>query len=185
METSLEKLSHASDAVLVRMFQRGSNRALYVLVIRHQANLKKYAQALLRNSELEKDAVQNVWCEVIVRLQKRAYKEKGHFKEWLQSLLYWRSVNIQKTEKQYVHRTPTGQPVPAAGRQDKLLFEKRLAQIRISLRRLNEHHRTVVHLHVEKNMSFPEIARVMHTSTGNVTSWYSRAIKMLRKLIHK
>jgi RNA polymerase sigma factor (sigma-70 family) len=185
METSLKKLQQASDAVLIRLFQRGSNRAFYVLVRRHQANLKKYAHTLLRNSTLEKDAIQNVWIEIITRLQKRKYKETGHFKEWGQSLLYWRIANIQKEEAHYIHEMPPEKACNVSGAADKILYEERLKQMRKSYARLNKHLRTVVQLRVYKNMSFPEIAHVMHASTGTVTSWYSRAVKKLRKLTRK
>ena len=68
---------------------------------------------------------------------------------------------------------------------EKKAFEKRLNQIRESYSRLNKHLRDVVHLRLEKHLSFPEIAKQMHTSVNNVTSWHSRAIKKLRKLNRK
>jgi RNA polymerase sigma factor (sigma-70 family) len=185
METTFKKLQQATDAALVRMFQRGSNRAFYTLVKRHEANLHKYAHTRLHHAEHEKDAVQNAWLDVLNKLQKREYKENGRFKEWLQSLLYWRALNIQKTEAHYVHGMLDEERASTNGTPEKVLFEKRLAQLRVSLGKLNEHIRTVVHLRVDKNMSFPEIAEEMKTSVKNVTSWYSRAIKRLRRKHHK
>jgi DNA-directed RNA polymerase specialized sigma24 family protein len=66
-----------------------------------------------------------------------------------------------------------------------MLFEKRLEEIRKSYSKLNSHLRMVVQLRLEKKLSFPEIAGEMKTSTNNVTSWYSRAVKKLRKLHRK
>ncbi|MEP7169132.1 MAG: sigma-70 family RNA polymerase sigma factor [Bacteroidota bacterium] len=182
METPLKKLEKASDAALVRLFQRGSNRAFDVLVKRYQLSLKKYARKRLHNPVLEKDAIQNVWYDVLTMLQRRTYKETGHFKEWVQTLLYWRTADILKTEAHYVHDVAATGKISKTDAPDKLLFENRLKKVKESCSKLSKHLRQVVHLRVEKGMAFPLIAKVMHTSTGNVTSWYSRAIKKLRKL---
>jgi len=168
METSFEKLGKATDAILIRMFQRGSNRAFYIIVNRHKTNLAKYAHLLLHNTELEKDVMQQVWKEVIEKLQHKKYNETGNFKEWMQGILHKCSSAAMNRESGLVHEAEHAEEITEQQTVDKLFFNKGPRIMRLFYRRY-----------------FKEIAKAMHISALTVTSWYSHAVKQLRKHSHK
>lgn len=181
MKTNIKHLRVASDAALVRFYQRGSNPAFEMIVLRHEGKLKIYSHRLLRNASLEKEVMQNLWIDVMQSLRKKTYKEKGHFLKWLQTLLYRLICALKRAEKHFVHEFDFEnedmvlQPdVPVFG------DDSSNKQLRFAISALQRRLRITVKWHLARNMSFKEIALRLHTTTGYVTSAYSKAIKKMR-----
>lgn len=182
MATPLKKLQKASDPALVRLFQRGSNRAFDVLVQRHTPRLKTYAHTLLHNTENEKDVLQQLWLFIMERLQQHRYKETGHFNAWLPTVLYRKACAFLRTQRKAVPLD-----VEMLSQQRALVTEPTygsddyIAKVKAVIDTFNANLQRIIAARIFEDKTFPEIGSELDKSSDTVRKDFARGIQRLRK----
>lgn len=72
-----------SDNELVRLYMKGNESCLEILVKRHKRRIFSYIYLITRNKELSEDVFQETFFKVIQTLKKEQYNEEGKFLPWL------------------------------------------------------------------------------------------------------
>jgi RNA polymerase sigma-70 factor (ECF subfamily) len=150
------------------------------LVDTHAADLTRYAASILRDDDLAKDVVQDVF----LRLWKapRATVE-GHERAWLFKVCRNRSLDIyrkggrmQPMNDAIAEQTPADAPGP----QHQAEQHDSQARILQMMQSLPEKQQEVVRLKFQNGMSYKEIAAVTEHSVTNVGFLLHTAIQTLR-----
>lgn len=72
-----------SDNELVRLYMKGNESCLEILVKRHKRRIFSYIYLITRDKELSEDVFQETFFKVIQTLKKEQYNEEGKFLPWL------------------------------------------------------------------------------------------------------
>ena len=72
-----------SDNELVKLYMKGNEECLSVLVKRHKRRIFSYIYLITRNKELSEDIFQETFFKVIQTLKREQYNEEGKFLPWI------------------------------------------------------------------------------------------------------
>jgi len=72
-----------SDNELVRLYMKGNEECLSILIKRHKRRIFSYIYLITRNKELSEDVFQETFFKVIQTLKRQQYNEEGKFLPWL------------------------------------------------------------------------------------------------------
>jgi RNA polymerase sigma-70 factor (ECF subfamily) len=181
-----------TDESLMRRFQAGDGEAFDVLFDRYSARLINFAHRFLRSKEESEDAAQ----EVLLRVHgaKDRYDPSRPFRPWLFSIAARLASNRLRHRKRHPFLSiffrdevdvdsplsvdPPDRPLD---RPEQTAETTRLAEaVRSSLDKLPESQRTAVVLARFEEMSYEDIAQVMHLSVPSVKSLLFRARQTLK-----
>jgi RNA polymerase sigma-70 factor, ECF subfamily len=169
------------DAELVRRVGRGDAGAYRALVVRHAANLERFAKRLLRDDAEAEDVVQ----ETFLRLWQRAaeYRPAARVGTWLHSIAHHLAIDrLRATRRLDTLEEDDGGAVSA--RQPSLLDQKRRAEaLDAALAALPGRQGaavTLVHLH---GLSGAEAAEVLGIGPEALESLLARARRALKSLL--
>jgi RNA polymerase sigma-70 factor (ECF subfamily) len=176
-----EQPSDDADAELVQRVARGDAGAYRALVVRHGANLERFAKRLLRDEAEAEDVVQ----ETFLRLWQRAaeYRPAARVGTWLHSIAYHLAVDrLRATKRLDAFEDDDGGAVSA--RQPLLLDEKRrVERLDAALAALPGRQGaavTLVHLH---GLSGAEAAEVLGIGLEALESLLARGRRALKSFL--
>ena len=153
------------------------------IVEAHAADLNRYANSILYDSDLAGDVVQDVFLKL---WKEPRDKVEGHVRLWLFRVCRNRALDVKRKGKRMspledtgIEQTPSDKPGPehVVERQDSL------AQILEMMQSLPDNQREVVRLKFQNGMSYKEIADVTEFTVSNVGFLLHTAIKTLRSQI--
>ena len=183
---------HFSDSKLVKLYIAGDERALELLVSRHQQKVYSYIISRIRDEELANDIFQDVFVKIIQTLKKRQYNEEGKFLPWVLRIAHNLVIDHFRREKRMPTISPNSEfdifdvirdetPTTEAA----LIWDQIEGDIRKLIEYLPDEQKEVLRLRHYNQMSFKEIAEKTDVSINTALGRMRYALINLRKLIEK
>ena len=173
MDRSVEQLV---DEILVMDCQRGSVKAMEMLVSRWQKRLWKYAYNMTGDAEVAWDITQESWLGIIKGL--RRLHDPASFKAWAYRIATNKSID-------WIRKNKAAKKVgldEVQGRRDE---DEKDAGLKELLKKLDIKKRAVLNLRYFEQLSIPEIGIALKIPKGTVKSRLHNARKELKELYQK
>ena len=162
------------DEILVMDCQRGSVKALEILVSRWQKRLWRYAYRLVGDTEGAWDITQDSWLGIIKGLRK--LQDPANFKAWAYRITTNKSIDwIRKSKK-------TVKQVSIEEIEEQQFGEKKDTDVKELLEKLDMRKKAVLNLYYFEQLSVPEISVALKIPKGTVKSRLYKARKELKEL---
>jgi len=153
-----------------------------------EAPLLRYAIRLVRPLEEAQDLVQEAFRRFIGQLR-QPQGFQGNARAWLYRIVHnlaidhYRGASRRQAQLEEIQREmPLAEP---ATTQPDLQHAQAARLAREKLAELSERERQVIHLKVDQELSYAEIAEIIGTSAGNVGYILHHALKKLRRLLEE
>lgn len=177
-----------SDEQIVLRITGGDKELFGVLIDRYEAKLTRYIKRFLQNEEDITDIVQNVFIKVFVNLQ--SFDVDRSFNSWIYRIAHNETVTYLKkrgNEKVSFLDFDTMFPHPFAKETaDKPTLDKELENVMSSsLSLIPIKYREVLVLYYYEELSYQEIADVLHIPIATVGVRLRRGREQLEKHIKK
>jgi len=175
-----------TDEDLARKVQAGNSSAFDEIMVRYESRLTRYGKRYLSRVEDIEDVIQDVFLKTYENMQ--SYNSEYRFSPWIYRIAHNAFVNVLRKQK---HRTfeffdfdtlvsPLSftQPKESEAESSKLhqVIEEHLGE-------LSPKYREVIVLHYFEELSYEEIADVLHIPIGTVGVRLSRARVLLRQTL--
>ena len=177
-----------SDEQIVLRIRKGDKELFGVLIDRYEAKLTRYIKRFLQNEEDITDIVQNVFIKVFVNLQ--SFDVDRTFNSWIYRIAHNETVTYLKkrgNEKVSFLDFDTMFPHPFAKETaDKGTLDKELEDLMTSsLSLIPLKYKEVLVLYYYEELSYQEIADVLHIPIATVGVRLRRGREQLEKHIEK
>jgi RNA polymerase sigma-70 factor (ECF subfamily) len=179
-------MNSTDDRDLIERFKKGDPSAFEAILRKYQDRVYNLCHYMLKNSEDAQDAAQDVFLKAYRAL--RGFRPDSSLYAWICRI----AVTICLDYKRKSHREaprretikedlPSDEPNP-----EQLYASAEIPRsIQLALQKLPEKLRAAIVLREIEELSYEEIAEVLHTSPGTVKSRISRAREELRSLLKK
>ena len=164
------------DEILVMDCQRGSVKALEILVCRWQKRLWRYAYRLVGDTEAAWDITQESWLGIIKGLRK--LHDPANFRSWAYRITTNKSIDWLKKSKSI-------KQVGIDEIKDQQYKEKKDTGLKELLEKLDVRKKAVLSLYYFEQLSVPEISVALKIPNGTVKSRLHNARKELKELWQK
>ena len=179
-------MASADDALLIHRFKNGDGSVFGELVRKYQDKIYNLCRYMLQDMHDAEDAAQDTFIKAYRNLG--AFKPDASFYTWLYRIAvnacldYKKKARPEQIDDEYaLDRLASTDASP-----ERLYQSKEITRsIQSALAKLPEQLRAVIVLKEIEELSYEEIAEVLHTSLGTVKSRISRARDELRRLISK
>ncbi|PCI35734.1 MAG: RNA polymerase subunit sigma-24 [Flavobacteriaceae bacterium] len=179
-----------TDAVLVSNYIDGNEKALEILIQKHQQRVFSFIMSKVFDKEIANDIFQDTFIKVIKTLKRGAYNEEGKFLPWIMRI----SHNLIIDHFRKSNRMPTFQntdefDIFSVISDDVLNAEKQMIKEQICedlrglVEELPEDQKDVLIMRMYKDMSFKEISECTDVSINTALGRMRYALINLRKLI--
>lgn len=183
--------TNTSDAVLVKNYIDGNERALEVLVLRHKSRVYNFIYSKVLDSDLSEDIFQDTFIKVIRTLRKGTYNEEGKFLPWLMRIAHnlvidhFRKSNRMPKFESKDKEFDIFSMLKDSGRnaEKQLIVDQISADVRKLVDELPVDQKEVVYMRLFKDMSFKEIAENTNVSINTALGRMRYAIINLRRLV--
>lgn len=183
--------TNTSDAVLVKSYIDGNERALEVLVLRHKSRVYNFIYSKVLDSDLSEDIFQDTFIKVIRTLRKGTYNEEGKFLPWLMRIAHnlvidhFRKSNRMPKFESKDKEFDIFSMLKDSGRnaEKQLIVDQISADVRKLVDELPVDQKEVVYMRLFKDMSFKEIAENTNVSINTALGRMRYAIINLRRLV--
>lgn len=181
-----------SDQELVKLYLSGNEKALEVLINRHQDKMFTAIYMLVRDRALAEDILQDAFFKIISTLKGGKYNEEGKFIQWAMRIA--RNLVIDHFRKAKKMPTVTDSEgndvfsyinIKADNQEDTMIKSEKDQKIRRLIEELPNEQREVLVLRHYAEMSFKEIAALTGVSINTALGRMRYALNNLRKLIEK
>ncbi len=181
------RASH-SDQQLISLYLSGDELAFETLLNRHQQQVYSKILFIVRDSELANDLFQDTFIKVVDTLKKGKYNEEGKFLPWVMRIAHNLSIDhFRRGKKMRMLRATEQFDVFDTIQTDELHAEDRIIRdqihqdVRDLLETLPEEQRAVVHMRIERELSFQEIADETGVSINTALGRMRYALINLRR----
>ena len=181
------RASH-SDQQLISLYLSGDEPAFETLLNRHQQQVYSKILFIVRDSELANDLFQDTFIKVVDTLKKGKYNEEGKFLPWVMRIAHNLSIDhFRRGKKMRMLRATEQFDVFDTIQTDELHAEDRIIRdqihqdVRDLLETLPEEQRGVVHMRIERELSFQEIADETGVSINTALGRMRYALINLRR----
>ncbi len=174
------------DAELLASARRGDERALELLVRRHQGGVYRFLLSFLRDEDRAADAAQNTFLRALGRLD--GFRGDSSFRTWLFSIARNEALSLLRSRQR--RREEPLEPDELVSREtdapDEVVFRADVARrVREALDRLPEKQRLSVSLRLFEQMSFREIGALIDSSEGAARVNYHYGLSRLREWLNE
>jgi RNA polymerase sigma-70 factor (ECF subfamily) len=183
-------LNQSEDHVLVELYRSGNERALEVLIRRHQKRIFLQIYSKVQDQDVADDLFQETFIKIIKSLRKSNYEEKGKFLPWALRIANNTTLDYfrRETRKKEVRSTGEYTVFDTYGESDRPIEANWIeAQINEDLRKLidylPEEQRKVLHLRMFCEYSFKDIAEETGVSINTALGRMRYAISNIQKLM--
>jgi len=183
--------SNTSDAILVKSYIAGNEKALEILVLRHKSRVYNFIYSKVLDGDLSEDIFQDTFIKVIRTLRKGTYNEEGKFLPWLMRIAHnliidhFRKSNRMPKFESKNKEFDIFSMLKDSGRnaEKQLIVDQISADVRKLVEELPEDQKQVVFMRLFKGMSFKEIAENTNVSINTALGRMRYAIINLRRLV--
>ena len=179
--------NHVHDAVLVKNYINGDEKALEELISRHNQRVYSFIFSKVYDKEITEDIFQDTFIKVIKTLKKGAYNEEGKFLPWVMRIAHNLVIDhFRKSNRMPKFDGGEDFNIFSVIGDSSLNVEGQIIkdQVDTDVRKL-EDQREVLIMRMYKDMSFKEISEITGVSINTALGRMRYALINLRKLIEK
>ncbi len=182
----------ATDSSLVYDYINGDEKALEILIKRHQQRLFGFIYSKVKDSDISEDIFQDTFVRVIRTLKRGNYTEKGKFLPWVMRISnnliidYFRKsyrMPIFKNTDEFDVFSVLGDDVLNA--ENSIIKKQIYEDIKGLISQLPEEQKQVLIMRMYDDMSFNEISENTKVSINTALGRMRYALINLRKLIEQ
>ncbi len=180
------------DSLLVRDYLSGDERALEILINRHNQRITSFIYSKVLDRDITEDIFQDTFIKVINTLKKGSYSEEGKFLPWVMRIAHNLIIDhFRKNKRMPKFEGSDDFNIFSVIGDDKLNVEKQLIKDQIDsdlgllIEELPEDQKEVLVMRIYKDMSFKEISENTGVSINTALGRMRYALINLRKIIDK
>ena len=181
------KDSENGDEKIVKLVQEGDINSFSILVERYERKIKRYARKFLSGSEDIEDIVQNIFIKAYKNIQ--SFDVKRKFSPWIYRIAHNEFINALKKKKTGLQLFSLDILLPYLVDEEKINQEIEFKEIRQSLKyclnKIDIKYGEPIILYYLEDMSYKEIADIMHIPISTVGIRLKRGKKMLKLCYEK
>ncbi len=178
---------NTSDQELIAQIVNGNNKAFEPLVQRYQTLVASVVLRMVQDQEAVRDLTQD--CFVKAYRNIKSYNPDKSFKTWLLTIANNSTIDYLRAKKPalsleaILEEEPHLEPGESSQSESSLESEMTIKELSRALDKIPLRHRQAFILRYQFDLSYEDIAQVMHESENNVRNLLFRAKTSLRKLI--
>lgn len=171
------------DEDIARSVQQGDIEQFGVLVERYEQKLMRYTQKFLRDSEDRSDILQDIFIKAYVNIQ--SFDASQKFSPWIYRIAHNEAINFlkkQKTNKSFsLFDVDVLFPHPVAEEKADTDAEREILKKMIdeTLDDIDTKYREILLLYFYEDMSYKDIAQILHIPVSSVGVRIQRAKKLV------
>ncbi len=180
------------DSTLVRDYISGDERALEILIKRHNQRIISFIYSKVLDRDIAEDIFQDTFIKVIKTLKKGNYSEEGKFLPWVMRIAHNLIIDYFRRNK----RLPKFEGsddfnIFSVISDDKLNAEKQIikdqidSNLELLIEELPDDQKEVLVMRIYQDMSFKEISENTGVSINTALGRMRYALINLRKIIDK
>ena len=180
------------DAVLVKSYVAGDERALGTLIERHQSRIYNFIYSKINDRDLCDDVFQDTFIKVIKTLKSNSYNEEGKFLPWVMRIAHNLVIDhFRKNKKMPMLRETEEFSIFSILGDDSPNIEKQIITLQIEedlrklIQELPEDQKQVLIMRMYQDLSFKEISEQTGVSINTALGRMRYALLNLRKVIAK
>lgn len=183
-----------TDSWLITEYKQGNEKALAILIERHQKDLFSFIFYKLMDDDLANDIFQDTFMKIIVTLKEGRYNEEGKFILWAKRIAHNLIIDHYRLKSKHVKVSETSYDNDEysifdliAGKEENVEEQLVSQQIQEDLMKmlvcLPENQQEVIKLRFFDGLSFKEIAEQTNTSINTTLGRVRYALINLRKIM--
>ncbi len=180
------------DSVLVRDYMSGDEKALEILINKHNQRISSFIYSKVLDRDITEDIFQDTFIKVIKTLKRGAYSEEGKFLPWVMRIAHNLIIDHFRKNKRMPKFDCNGDfNIFSVIGDEQLNAERQLIKEQIDsdltllIEELPEDQREVLVMRIYKNMSFKEISENTGVSINTALGRMRYALINLRKIIER
>ncbi|MBU2996141.1 sigma-70 family RNA polymerase sigma factor [Cellulophaga baltica] len=180
------------DSVLVKNYINGEEKALEVLINRHNQRISSFIYSKVLDRDITEDIFQDTFIKVIKTLRKGSYSEEGKFLPWVMRIAHNLVIDhFRKNKRMPMFEGSDDFNIFSVIGDDKLNAEKQLikdqidSDLNLLIEELPEDQKEVLLMRIYRDMSFKEISENTGVSINTALGRMRYALINLRKVIEK
>lgn len=180
------------DSTLVRDYISGEERALEILINRHNQRITSFIYSKVMDRDTTEDIFQDTFIKVIKTLKKGNYSEEGKFLPWVMRIAHNLIIDhFRKNKRMPKFEGSDDFNIFSVIGDDRLNAEKQLikdqidSDLSVLIDELPDDQRDVLIMRIYKDMSFKEISECTGVSINTALGRMRYALINLRKIIQK
>lgn len=185
-----------TDSWLISTFRNGDEKALSILIERHQKEIFTYIFYKLMDETLANDVFQDTFMKIIITLKEGRYKEEGKFVLWAKRIAHNLIIDHYRLKAKHNKVSETSYDNEdfsifdlISGQEENIEEQLISRQIKDDLMKmlkfLPENQQEVVKLRFFDGLSFKEIAEQTETSINTTLGRVRYALINLRKIMQE
>jgi RNA polymerase sigma-70 factor (ECF subfamily) len=181
-----------SDALLVKDYVAGDERALAALIKRHESKIYGFIYSKIPDRDVSNDIFQDTFIKVIKTLKTSSYNEEGKFLPWVMRIAHNLIIDhFRKAKKMPLFRETEEFSIFSIMSDDSLTIENQIIadQVEVDIRKLIEglpaDQKEVLIMRMYHDISFKEISEITGVSINTALGRMRYALMNLRKIIDK
>jgi RNA polymerase sigma-70 factor (ECF subfamily) len=182
----MKPMTFVNDTDLIERFKKGDPSAFEAIVRKYQDRIYNLCRYMLQDPEDAQDAAQDVFLKAYRGL--KDFRPDSSLYTWIYRIGVTTCLDYRrKSRREVLRREPLTEDLPSDEPASEQLYQSREIpdSIQLALQKLPEKLRAAIVLREIEELSYEEIAEVLHTSAGTVKSRISRAREQLRSLLGK
>ena len=180
------------DSVLVKDYINGNEKALEVLINRHNQRISSFIYSKVLDRDVSEDIFQDTFIKVIKTLKKGNYSEEGKFLPWVMRIAHNLVIDhFRRNKRMPMFEGNDDFNIFSVIGDDKLNVEKQLIKDQIDsdlsllIEELPDDQKEVLLMRIYRDMSFKEISENTGVSINTALGRMRYALINLRKIIEK
>ncbi|GMN05366.1 sigma-70 family RNA polymerase sigma factor [Croceitalea sp. MTPC5] len=180
------------DSILVSNYVAGDEKALEVLINRHNQRITSFIYSKVLDRDITEDIFQDTFIKVIKTLKRGSYNEEGKFLPWVMRIAHNLIIDhFRKNKRMPKFEGNDDFNIFSVIKDDKLNAEKQLIKDQIDsdltllIDELPDDQREVLMMRIYKDMSFKEISENTGVSINTALGRMRYALINLRKIVDK
>ncbi len=186
----MKNLSHCTDEELVKLYEKGNNKAFEVLLMRYKSKVYSYIFLVVRSRELTEDIFQETFIKAISTIQQGRYTESGKFLGWINRIAHNLIIDHFRREKNENTQSADGvgydlintTKLSEKSVEDVISNEQVLADVVRLIDFLPESQQTVIRMRFFEDLSFKEIAEKTDVSINTALGRMRYALLNMRRI---
>lgn len=151
----------------------------------HSGELRRFLAGVLRDSQLAEDAAQSAFTKMVERGHEAREESR---KAWLFRVAYHEALVLRRraaTGRNVLERVAWNIEQTAAGPEETLMLREKVAQAKAALDELPEEQRQIVHMRINEEKTFAEIADELSIPLGTALGRMRSALLKLRSRLRE
>ena len=180
------------DSILVQDYISGDEKALEVLINRHNQRITSFIYSKVMDRDVAEDIFQDTFIKVIKTLKKGSYSEEGKFLPWVMRIAHNLIIDYFRKNKRMPRFEGNEEfNIFSVLGDDKLNAEKQLIKDQIDsdlsklIEELPDDQKEVLVMRIYRDMSFKEISENTGVSINTALGRMRYALINLRKIIER